>query len=84
MSFEARILPAKGESGRILDKLTPGLDDGFLLDAWPQQSLRVIVGPQKCEFPNVLKPGVWQHVAVVLTRSRPQVCLDGRPLANGK
>ena len=84
VSFEAWILPAEGESGRILDKLTPGVDDGFLLDAWPQQSLRVIVGPQKCQFPHVLKPGVWQHVTVVLGRGLPQVFLDGRPQASGK
>ena len=84
VSFEAWILPAEGESGRILDKLTPGQDDGFLLDAWPQQSLRVIMGSQKRQFPNVLKPGVWQHVAVILGPGAPHVSLDGHPLADRK
>ena len=41
VSFEAWILPKEGESGRILDKLTPGKRDGFLLDCWPKMSLRL-------------------------------------------
>jgi hypothetical protein len=80
LSFEVWILPAEKESGRVLDKLTPGKNDGFLLDAWPQQSLRLIAGPQQCDYQDVLKPGVWQHVAVVLTRGLPRVYLNGRLL----
>jgi hypothetical protein len=80
LSLEVWILPAEKESGRVLDKLTPGKNDGFLLDAWPQQSLRLIAGPQQSDYQNVLKPGVWQHVAVVLTRGLPRVYLNGRLL----
>ena len=80
LSFEVWILPAEKESGRVLDKLTPGKNDGFLLDAWPQQSLRLIAGPQQSDYQNVLKPGVWQHVAVVLSRGLPRVYLNGRLL----
>lgn len=78
VSFEAWICPAEKESGRILDKLTPGQNDGFLLDTWPDLSLRVIAGNQQRNFPGVLKPGVWQHVAVVLDRGVPRVFLDGQ------
>jgi len=78
VSFEAWICPAEKESGRILDKLTPGKNDGFLLDTWPDLSLRVIAGNQQRNFPGVLKPGVWQHVAVVLDRGIPRVFLDGQ------
>ena len=42
VSFETWIQPAKGEAGRIFDKLTAGKRDGFLIDCWPNQSLRVI------------------------------------------
>jgi hypothetical protein len=77
VSFEAWIQPAEGESGRVLDKITVGGHDGFLLDAWPKLSLRLIVGPQQRDFDNVLKPGVWQHVAVVINRRTQQVYLDG-------
>ena len=78
VSFEAWIRPEPKESGRILDKLTPGKNDGFLLDTWPGLSLRLICGSQQRQFPDILKPGVWQHVAVVLGRHLPRLYLDGQ------
>ncbi len=78
VSFEAWICPAEQESGRILDKLTPGINDGFLLDTWPHLGLRLIAGNQQRTFPDVLKPGVWQHVAVVLDRGITRVFLNGQ------
>jgi len=80
VSFEIWIRPGENEAGRILDKLTPGQRDGFLLDTWPKLSLRLIVGPQQHDFHGVLKPGVWQHVAVVIDRGMPRVYLDGQLL----
>ncbi len=77
LTLEAWIRPAAGESGRILDKLTPGRRDGFLLDCWPKLSLRLIVGPVQKDFPGVLEAGTWQHVAVVLGRRRLEVYRDG-------
>jgi len=85
VSFEAWIQPGENESGRVLDKLTAGVNDGFLLDAWPKLSLRLIVGgQQQRDFPEVLKPGVWQHVAVVIDRGLPRVYLDGQPPTGGR
>lgn len=80
VSFEAWVLPEKGEQGRILDKLTPGHDDGFLLDTWPGLGLRLIAGNRHREFRDVLKPGTWQHVAAVLESGRARVYLNGQPL----
>jgi len=77
VSFEAWIQPAEDESGRVLDKITPGGADGFLLDAWPKLSVRLIVGGRQREFRNVLAPGVWQHVALVIGRGTQAVYLDG-------
>jgi len=77
VSFEAWILPETAETGRILDKLTGGQHDGFLLDCWPKLSLRLIVGDRQQDIADVLKPGVWQHVAVVLGKGRSEVYLDG-------
>jgi alpha-L-fucosidase 2 len=77
VSFEGWIQPAEGESGRVLDKITVAGHDGFLLDAWPRLSLRLIVGPLQRDFENVLKAGVWQHVAVVINRGTQRVYLDG-------
>ena len=78
VSFEAWIFPAAKESGRVLDKLTVGKNDGFLLDAWPNLSLRLIVGNRSRFVADVLKPGVWQHVAVVLDRGLPRLYLNGQ------
>ncbi len=77
VSFEAWIQPAEDESGRIIDKLTAGTGDGFLVDSWPKLSLRLIVGDRQCSFPNVLKPGVWHHLAVVINHGKQAVYLNG-------
>jgi hypothetical protein len=78
ISFEAWICPGVKESGRVLDKITVGKNDGFLLDTWPSLSLRLIAGSQQAHAQNVLKPGVWQHIAVVLGRRRPRLYLNGQ------
>jgi len=80
VSFEAWIQPAKGEAGRIFDKLTAGQRDGLLIDCWPDLSLRVILGPRQDDFPNVLQPDVWQHVAVVMGKGRLEAYLNGSKL----
>jgi hypothetical protein len=77
-SFEAWILPAEGESGRVLDKTTPGKEDGLLLDTFPGLSLRLIAGGEHRQITNVLRPGVWQHMAVVVDRGPSRIYLDGR------
>ena len=78
VSFEAWICPAEKESGRILDKLTVGKHDGFLLDTWPQPEPACDRRQPAARLPGVLKPGIWQHVAVVLDRGLPRVYLDGQ------
>jgi hypothetical protein len=81
VSFEAWISPAQGEAGRIFDKLTAGQRDGFLIDCWPNQSLRVIVGPRQDDFPDALQADAWQHIAVVMgSRGQVDVYLNGKKL----
>jgi len=80
VSFEAWVRPAEKETGRILDKVTGGRDDGLLVDCWPGLSLRLIVDNRTIVYREVLKPGVWQHVAVVLNRRTRAVYLDGKRL----
>lgn len=80
VSFEAWIRPAKGESGRIFDNLTVGQRDGFLIDCWPNNSLRIINGPRQDDFPEVLKPDAWQHVAVVFSKGQVHAYLNGSRL----
>ncbi len=80
ISFEAWIQPAKGEDGRIFDNLTAGRRNGFLIDCWPNQSLRVIAGPREDNFPDVLQADAWQHVAVVLGKGIIEVYLNGNKI----
>lgn len=72
------------KGGRILDKITPGGSDGFLLDTWPGKSLRLIVGERTISRENVLRPGVWHHIACVLTPDKMQVYLDGEFICGDK
>ncbi len=78
------LFPAANESGRILDKITVGVDDGFLLDTWPGASLRLIVGPKTRSWPKVLAPNAWHHVAVVIERGAARVYLDGAPVGSAR
>jgi hypothetical protein len=66
-TFEAWVKPEKlGEGGaRLVDKITPGGSDGFLLDTFPGNSLRYICGQAQLEQKNALPPGQWTHVAAV-------------------
>jgi alpha-L-fucosidase 2 len=58
-------LPANG--GRIIDKITPGGTDGFLLDCCPGTRLRLIVGSDTLQSATALEPGRWVHVAGTAT-----------------
>lgn len=70
--------------GRILDKITPGASDGFLLDTWPGKSLRLIVSERTIHLEGTLKAGVWHHIAVVFSVDKLQVYLDGEFVAGDK
>ena len=42
--------------------------------------MRLIVGDRVYGFPKVLKPGIWQHLAVVIDRGMRSVYLDGKKI----
>jgi len=52
--------------GRIVDRITPGGADGFLLDTYPGNSLRLIVGNRILQKAKVLPADKWSHVAAVI------------------
>lgn len=56
-------LPASG--ARLVDKITPGGSDGFLLDTFPGNSLRFICGSKTLHYQEALPAGQWNHVAAV-------------------
>ncbi|MDP7252927.1 MAG: DUF5703 domain-containing protein [Planctomycetota bacterium] len=78
VTIEAWVKDARG--GRIVDKITPGGKDGFLLDTYPGNSLRLIVGEQTFQKPNALPAGKWTHVAAVVNSQTGQI----RTFVNGK
>ncbi len=72
------------KGGRILDKITPGASDGFLLDTWPGRSIRVIVGERVISAEGILKPSAWHHLLVVFAPHKIQVYLDGEFICGDK
>jgi hypothetical protein len=84
LTVEAWIrLEENDRGGRIVDKVTPGGGDGFLLDTWPGRSLRLIAGRETLSAKNCLEPGRWQHVAAVVDAASGSLQLwrDGQLLA---
>ncbi len=85
LTIEAWIRPTSAGAGRIVDKITPGGSDGFLLDTHPGNGLRLIVGDETLTAPfaaigYVPSPtSAWMHVAAVLNASG-----GGSLYANGK
>lgn len=82
-TIEAWIKPDVRSQGsmRIIDKITPGGSDGFLLDAFPGRGLRLIVGAATMNKQNVLADGQWQHVAATATAAgRLKLYLNGKPI----
>lgn len=54
-------LPASG--GRLIDRVTAGVDDGYLLDTFPGNGLRFITEQGHAGYAARLVPGEWVHVA---------------------
>ncbi|HUU96852.1 MAG TPA: glycoside hydrolase N-terminal domain-containing protein, partial [Phycisphaerae bacterium] len=57
-----------GTGGRIVDKITPGGTDGFLLDTHPGNALRLIVGDDTLTHP-LPHSDKWTHVAATVDDS---------------
>jgi hypothetical protein len=65
VTMDAWIAPeAIGPSGgRIIDKTHAGAADGYLLDTFPGNSLRMITEPRALGHDARLEPGKWVHIA---------------------
>ncbi|MEW6071382.1 MAG: DUF5703 domain-containing protein [Planctomycetota bacterium] len=68
LTVEALVRPPAEPAGpgRIVDKITPGGSDGFLLDTHPGNGLRLIAGAATLPAALVLSPAEWTHVAGVV------------------
>lgn len=84
-TLEAWILPdANLGAARIFDKVTAGVDDGFLFDTYPGRSLRLLVGREKIIAKDVLKQGIdWTHVLATFNPSNGEmrIYLNGKLIA---
>jgi len=86
-TLDAWIRPEKmsERGGRIINKVTSGVDDGFLLDTYPGNSLRLITEQGHAEFDAKLTPGEWVHVAGTLDRNgEMRLFINGKVVASGK
>ncbi len=74
----AWIQPGERETGRIFDKLTAGINDGFLFDAHPGLSLRLIAGDLELRLGQCLTAGRWTHVAATASpEGKLAIYVDG-------
>jgi len=64
-TIEAWIHPAAGTNGRVVDKITPGGIDGFLLDTYPGDALRLVVGNEIVTH-ALPHSDQWTHVAATI------------------
>ncbi len=82
LTLEAWVRTASpGMIGRILDKITPGGADGFLLDTHPGDRLRLIVGNATLNSDEPLAARRWTHVVAVLAKDGPRLYQDGAEVA---
>ena len=85
-TLEAWIAPDKlpGGGGRILDKSKAATANGYLLDTFPGNSLRLIAEPGTLVHKANLRPGKWAHVAATYDAGTGRQCLfvDGRQVAS--
>ena len=76
-------LPKTG--ARILDKTTVGAADGYLLDTFPGNSLRLICERGSVGHAAKLAPGRWAHVAATIAADGSlALYLNGECVASGK
>ena len=74
-------LPATG--ARLIDRVTAGVDNGYLLDTCPGDSLRLISERGHLGYGAKLQPGAWAHVVASFdAREGLRLYLNGKPVAS--
>jgi hypothetical protein len=77
-TLEAEVKPARGGKGRIFDKITVGGSDGFLLDALPDNRLRLISGATTLVAKDALPVGVWARIVATVDATGWRVAVNGK------
>lgn len=87
LTLEAWINPQKlgGAGARIVDKISIGGSDGFLLDTHPGNSLRFICAQTTLTAKDALPAGQWTHVAAVADPAAGgcRLYVNGKLVADG-
>jgi hypothetical protein len=86
-TLEAWIAPAEipEGGGRIIDKTTVGASDGYLLDTYPRNALRVISERGSIGHAAGFAPGRWAHIAATIAEDGSlALYVDGKPVASEK
>jgi hypothetical protein len=69
--------------GRIIDKSQAGTSNGYMVDTFPGNSLRLMTERGTLSYNAKLKPGVWVHVAATVdTEGGLALYLDGKKVAS--
>ena len=76
--------PMPEGGGRILDKLVPGTNNGYLLDTYPGNSLRIIMGSGQCTYAAHLGADHWTHVVGVYSATQKvmKLFVNGKEVAS--
>lgn len=87
VTLEAWVQPSASMppgGGRILDKSVAGTSEGYMLDTFPNNSLRLITRAGPLSFDARLPSDRWSHVAGVYSASRKSMKLyiDGKEVAS--
>lgn len=82
-TVEAWILPESLPDGgiRIVDRVTAGVDNGYLLDTHPSNALRFITPRGVVSYDAQLPLGEWSHVAGSLGAETLKLYVNGRLVA---
>lgn len=70
--------------GRIIDKTKAGTSNGYMIDTFPGNSLRMIIEPMTLSYDARLRPGEWVHVAGTYDArtGEERLYLNGRVVAS--
>ncbi len=86
-TLEAWICPGElpPSGGRIIDKTTVGASDGYLIDTYPGNSLRMICERGSLGHDAKLAPGKWAHVAATIAADGSlALYINGQQVASEK
>ncbi|MCE5238720.1 hypothetical protein LLH23_09530 [bacterium] len=79
--IKPEVLPDSG--ARLIDRVTAGVDDGYLLDTCPKSSLRLITERGHAGYGANLPPGQWAHVAATFdAQAGLRIVLNGKLVAS--